>query len=205
LKIINYGIITGYSGKGGAGAKPVFDHDYLSGLSNDELKRLNGEDGENGGDALCIKNGDDDDVKLENNGIIKGGRAGGGAFCYSKRTFSFTDGIIVSGECAGGGDGGNGSDVYLPSIFKGKDEQAIIKDTFVIKSGAGGNGGVLFKENTLEVDQIPWTADRGKQGYLFKLSGYVETEVFKGKGGAPGNNGKACKESDFYQAPNDCK
>jgi hypothetical protein len=75
----------------------------------------------------------------------------------------------------------------------GKSEQTMIKDTFVIQSGAGGNGGVLFKEGLLEVDQIPRTADRGKQGYFLELDGYVNKEVIiKGKGGYPGVNGKAC-------------
>jgi hypothetical protein len=80
----------------------------------------------------------------------------------------------------------------LPTIFKGKDEQTVIKDTFVIKSGAGGDGGVLFEENSLKVDKIPRTADRGKQGYLFELPGYVDTEVIKGKGGDTLGNGYAC-------------
>lgn len=191
LKIINYGIITGYSGKGGAGAKPVFDHDWnFSEPSKDTLKELDGEIGERGGSAICISIKKKAwELKIENHGIIKGGRGGGGgAACYKKTIF----GQIMEHGCLKGGDGGDGSDLYLPPIFKGKDEQTVIKDTFVIKSGAGGDGGVLFEENSLKVDQIPRTADRGKQGYLFELPGYVNTEVIKGKGGGTRGNGAAC-------------
>jgi hypothetical protein len=192
LRIINFGIITGYSGEGGAGAKPEIDHDrYFSDDSEDILEELDGEDGEDGGSAICIRN-EIKDFKIENHGIIKGGRAGGGggAICYIIKVFN--DRVIEKG-CLNGGNGGKGSDPYLPTIMIGS-ELTIIKDTFVIQSGAGGNGGVLFKEGPgpLEVDKIPRTADRGKQGYFFELSGYVNKEVIKGKGGNPGSNGKAC-------------
>ena len=75
----------------------------------------------------------------------------------------------------------------------GKSEQTIIKDTFVIQSGAGGNGGVLFKEGPgpLEVDKIPRTAGFGKQGLSNNVP--VLTKVITGKGGNPGSNGKACE------------
>jgi hypothetical protein len=199
LRIINFGIITGYSGEGGAGAKPEIDHDrYFSDDSKDILKELDGEDGEDGGSAICISN-EIKDFKIENHGIIKGGRAGGGggAICYIIK--GFNDRVIEKG-CLNGGNGGKGSDPYLPTIMIGKSEPTIIKDTFVIQSGAGGNGGVLFKEGPgpLEVDQIPRTADRGKQGYFLELSGYVNKEVIKGKGGYPGFNGKACWVNKKY-------
>jgi hypothetical protein len=121
---------------------------------------------------------------------IKKNQLGGGAICYIIKVFN--DRVIEKG-CLNGGNGGKGSDPYLPTIMIGS-ELTIIKDTFVIQSGAGGNGGVLFKEGPgpLEVDKIPRTADRGKQGYFFELSGYVNKEVIKGKGGNPGSNGKAC-------------
>jgi hypothetical protein len=204
LKIINHGIITGYGGNGGEGAKPASDPNrYFSESSEEILKELDGKNGGHGGSAICIYSRKHlSKLEIENYGTIRGGRAGGGgggAICYSKRTFVLGEGSKVSGECAFGGDGGVGSDIYLPTIFKGKDEQHVIKDTFVIKSGAGGDGGVLFEEDSLKVDQIPRTADRGKQGYLYKLDGYAETsggviiEVIKGKGGNYGANGKACK------------
>ncbi|MDA8898778.1 hypothetical protein N9I89_03380 [Porticoccaceae bacterium] len=199
LRIINFGIITGYSGEGGAGAKPKKDHDrYFSDdsedISEDILEELDGEDGEDGGSAICIGN-EIKDFKVENHGIIKGGRAGGGgggAICYIIKVF-FNDRVIEKG-CLNGGKGGKGSDPYLPTIMAGS-ELTIIKDTFVIQSGAGGNGGVLFKEGQgpLKVDKIPRKADQGKQGYFFELDGYVNKEVIiKGKGGYPGVNGKGC-------------
>jgi hypothetical protein len=194
LRIINFGIITGYSGEGGAGAKPENDHDrYLTdGPSPEILAELNGKNGGNGGSAICISN-EIKEFKIENHGIIKGGRAGGGgggAICYIIK--GFNERVIEKG-CLNGGNGGKGSDLYQPPVMIGKSEQTMIKDTFVIQSGAGGNGGVLFKEGLLEVDQIPRTADRGKQGYFLELDGYVNKEVIiKGKGGYPGVNGKAC-------------
>lgn len=204
LKIINHGIITGYGGEGGAGAKPIFDDDWnFSANSKDILKKLKGENGKDGGSAICIYSRKYlSNLKIENYGTIQGGRTGGGgAICYSKRTFVFGEGSKVSGECAFGGDGGDGSDIYLPTIFQGKSEQTITNDTFLIQSGAGGNGGVLFEANSLKVDQIPRTADRGKQGHFYPLDGYAETsggvkiEVIKGDGGYPGVDGKACNVS----------
>ena len=127
----------------------------------------NGGNGGNGGSAICITS-QIKDLTIVNQGIIKGGRAGGGAAtCYSKVT-EFYPVLKASGDCAFGGEGVDGSDLYLPTIMIGKSEQTIIKDTFVIQSGAGGNGGVLFKEGPgpLEVDKIPRTAGFGKQGHF---------------------------------------
>mgnify|MGYP000627686476 CR=1 FL=1 len=193
MSIINFGIITGYSGEGGAGAKPKKDHDrYFSDDSEDILEELDGEDGEDGGSAICIGN-EIKDFKVENHGIIKGGRAGGGgggAICYIIKVF-FNDRVIEKG-CLNGGKGGKGSDPYLPTIMAGS-ELTIIKDTFVIQSGAGGNGGVLFKEGQgpLKVDEIPRKAGSGKQGLWNNVPGL--TKVITGNGGDPGYNGKACK------------
>ena len=93
------------------------------------------------------------------------------------------DGELIEQKCLNGGDGGDGGDMDIPYFVDEKNEQTIIKETFVIQSGAGGNGGVLFKKGTQEVDQNPKTASPGKQGYLMKMHGYVNTEVIKGKGG----------------------
>lgn len=192
LTIINHGIITGYSGKGGAGAKPVIDHN--SNLS-DKYKGLIGGVGEDGGDAICIGSKNKYiKVEIVNKGIIKGGRAGGGGgggTCYDiKKDF----GISIEENCLNGGDGGDGSDSYLPTIMKGKDGQKRIEETFVIKSGTGGDGGVLFKENTVKVDEIPREAFSGKEGVLIKMPRYnSDIEIFTGEGGEQGFNGSPCR------------
>ena len=55
LKIINHGIITGYGGKGGEGAKPASDPNrYFSESSEEILKELDGKNGGHGGSAICI-------------------------------------------------------------------------------------------------------------------------------------------------------
>jgi hypothetical protein len=196
LTIINNGIITGYSGKGGAGAKPASDPDrYFSEPSEEILKELNGENGENGGNAICIGQ-DNKDVNIVNNGIIKGGRAGGGGgagTCYDiKKDFGISM-ISIEENCLNGGDGGDGSDPYLQTIMKGKDGQKRIEATFVIESGTGGDGGVLFKESTLQVDEIPREALRGKEGDLIRLRGYnSDIEIITGNGGGRGVNGSPC-------------
>ena len=191
VTLINRGIITGHSGQGGVGAKPEFD----TKLSDDtEKHKLNGKNGEDGGNALCIAN-INKNVNIENNGVIKGGRAGGGggAACIADSN----NVLSVSGECAPGGDGGNGSDSYLPSIIKGEWEKTIVNDTLIVQSGAGGNGGVLFKQGTLEVDLIPYEADLGKDAekYGNEPNGI---EFIGGKGGKPGKNGQPCRSDSQY-------
>ena len=196
LTIINNGIITGYSGKGGAGAKPASDPDrYFPKPSEEILEELNGEKGEDGGSAICIRQENKEvkkEVNIVNNGIIKGGRAGGGGgagTCYVIKIF----GKSIEEKCLNGGEGGDGSDLYLPSIMKGEDGQKRIEATYVIEAGTGGDGGVLFKESTLQVDEIPREALRGKHGDLIRLPEYnSDIEIFKGVGGGRGANGSPC-------------
>ena len=77
--------------------------------------------------------------------------------------------------------------------MQGKDGQKRIEETFVIESGTGGNGGVLFQENTVKVDEIPREAFSGKEGDLIKMPGYSsDIEIFTGKGGNRGVNGRPC-------------
>jgi hypothetical protein len=80
--LINYGITIGHPEKGGAGGN--FDPDLLPSETFDNAN-LNGSNGKDGGNALCITS-DIKNLKINNHGVIKGGRAGGsgGAACYLK-------------------------------------------------------------------------------------------------------------------------
>ena len=72
--------------------------------------------------------------------------------------------------------------------------QKRIEETFVIKSGTGGDGGVLFKENTVKVDKFPREAFSGKEGDLIKMPEYdSEIEIFTGEGGEQGVDGRPCR------------
>ena len=197
VTLINRGIITGHSGEGGAGSKQIFDTQLFweSDQEDKEKNKLHGENGKDGGNALCIAN-INKNVNIENNGVIKGGRAGGGgggAACIA----NYNNFLSVSGECVPGGDGGNGSDSYLPSIIKGEWEKTIVNDTLIVQSGAGGNAGVLFKQGTLEVDLIPYEADLGKDAEKYGNEP-IGIEFIGGKGGKPGKNGQPCRSDSQY-------
>ena len=72
-----------------------------------------------------------------------------------------------------------------------------MNDTLIVQSGAGGNGGVLFKQGTLEVDLIPYEADLGKDAEKYGNEP-ISIEFIGGKGGEPGKNGQPCRSDSQY-------
>jgi hypothetical protein len=192
MTLINRGVITGYSGKGGAGGE--FNPDLLFSESFDDAN-LNGHNGQNGGDALCITKSLRN-LTIRNYGVIKGGRAGGGgggAACYKKTLF----GKIDDYGCLKGGDGGDGSNFYLQSIVDGKPNQQTDIDSYGLKSGSGGNGGYLFPDSgSFKLDQAK--ARSGVNAVYDNNDTSSDIEVFKGDGGKPGNEGRICKLNRSY-------
>lgn len=192
MTLINHGVITGYPGKGGDGGQL----DSESFLSEDfNIESLNGHNGKDGGDALCITK-DLKNLTIRNYGVIKGGRAGGGgggAACYKKTLL----GKIDDYGCLEGGDGGDGSNFYLQSIVDGKPNQQTDIDSYRLKSGSGGNGGYLFPDSgSFKLDQAK--ARSGVNPVYDNNDKSPDIEVFKGDGGKPGNDGEICKLSNSY-------
>lgn len=131
LTITENGKIVGKGGEGGRGGYTTGNDSSCSNIATNRYA-----DGEDGGDALYIRN----NVNIVNNGIIGGGGGGGGGGnCRGQ------EGDSSYVEFVGGGGGGGGAS-YGTGGIKGYGWQATTESTAgdnggVTSGGNGGNGG----------------------------------------------------------------
>ena len=199
LVIENNGFIFGYYGSGGEGGNSAFDNNWIN--STPEKTILDGKNGGDGGDAICIQ-GNNIMIKNTNDKAMiaggKGGGGGGGGACYGYVWNFFTK--EYKSRCAKGGRGGHGVSNWMGGSL-GNDGQKgqELDDMKYVNAGDGGNAGFWIKDLIIK-ERI---SERGSNGYIdndapeFWLWSSSTVEVL-GKGGNPGKDGKKCKDAENY-------
>jgi hypothetical protein len=194
------GIIVGRSGDGGKGGGfKEFKETWM--FKN--IPTLDGEDGKDGGSAICIMNTTPaKDVEIKNSDRISGGQGGGGGACAGYVRYG------VEGKCAKGGDGGDGF-YYINATHLmthlGNESESTTSDGPI--SGKGGNGGTIFNETSSSLFEITTTTpgDKGSiaKEDFFPWGAYI-TKNEIGEAGMAGKAASKCKEDDVYHKVKGC-
>ena len=197
------GIIVGRSGDGGKGGG--FKEFKETWMSND-IPTLDGEDGKDGGSAICIMNTTPaKDVEIKNSDRIAGGQGGGGGgggACAGYYGVFGNDYL-----CAKGGDGGDGFYVNAPDHRNhlGNESEKTTDDGPI--SGKGGNGGTILNETFSILFGIT-TATPGDKGSKAKEDFFpwhkYKTKNEIGEAGMAGKAASKCKQDDVYHKVKGC-
>ena len=195
------GLIFGKSGDGGEGGGfTEFQNTWLF----DTIPTLNGEDGKDGGSAICINEATPaGKVEIKNSDRVSGGQGGGGGgggICAG-----YYDLFTPKGYCFKGGDGGDGFYYKFENPkFRGKEGKGNPNGP---KSGKGGNGGSIINDNSYNDIDIE-TATSGSVGSKpdeYYFSGFPYNKKHnEGAAGKAGKAGSKCKVDSNHHKVKGC-